>query len=71
MLGDDQMIIHGVQIQRRSQLSFYKGRHSGDISKHNPIIIAFKGALTPHFEKKGEVTAFHLIIGIEVPGRDP
>ncbi|KAF3840271.1 hypothetical protein F7725_018988, partial [Dissostichus mawsoni] len=36
------------------QLSFSKGHHSGDMSKHNPIIIAFKSALTPHFEKKGE-----------------
>ncbi|KAF3833171.1 hypothetical protein F7725_026836, partial [Dissostichus mawsoni] len=67
MLGDGRMIIHGVPIQRRSQLSFSKGHHSGDMSKHNPIIIAFKSALTPHFEKKGEVTAFHLIIGIDVP----
>ncbi|XP_034089152.1 uncharacterized protein LOC117557428 [Gymnodraco acuticeps] len=55
----------------RSQLSFSKGRHSGDMSKHNPIIIAFKSALTPHFKKQGDVTAFHLLMGIEVPGKDP
>ncbi|KAF3859852.1 hypothetical protein F7725_000107, partial [Dissostichus mawsoni] len=76
MLGDSQMITHGALIGTshptfKSQLSLFKGRHNGDNNRHNPIIISFKSALTHPFKTKGEVTAFHLIIGIETSGKHP